>query len=74
MGNALPDNLQEVYRLYYEEGMTQRKISEKLGISIYRVTGSLSKARYLIRQFSNGDKEIKPAGVAKSYRLGKFSK
>jgi DNA-directed RNA polymerase specialized sigma24 family protein len=50
----------EVLQLYYQENISQKEITERLGISLYKVQKYLHKGLYLVREAS-GCMELKQA-------------
>ena len=57
----------EVLRLYYQEKLTQKQIAEKMSITLYKVRGHLSKARYLLRKESGNSEYLKARKILYNY-------
>ena len=47
---ALPEEYQEVIRLYYHENLTYRELAQMLGVSAATINARLTKARGLLRE------------------------
>jgi DNA-binding transcriptional regulator LsrR (DeoR family) len=63
----LPEPYYTAYRHYYIEKLTQKQIALKMEISLYRVQGYLSKARFLIRKSEGVGSYFKPPKQKRSH-------
>ena len=53
---ALPPREKEVVRLYYEDGMTQEAIAQKLGVSQANISKALNRALKNLKKILNPEK------------------
>ena len=53
---ALPPREKEVVRLYYEDGMTQEAIAQKLGVSQANISKALNRARKNLKKILKHEK------------------
>ena len=62
----LPDQYKKIMKLYYCDNFTQNEIAKYLGISLYKVKGSLTKGMYILRSLSKDPELVKAKRMLKS--------
>ena len=65
--DKLPEPYRVVYMFYYKDGLTQKQIADKMQLSLYKVRGHLSRARYLLRKESGDSDYLKARKILYNY-------